>query len=114
VPLDPGDYHVKALEFLAPSMSEDVFQLPTGGPTFTVPATGCIYIGRVSFAYYRLPEGSFDEQSAMISQLFGRDDVTFVFLESGSLVGNKAGVTLPEVRERVAGSDGCSVALAKF
>lgn len=112
--LDPGNYRVNALEFLAPSMSEDVFRMPTGGPAFTITATGCIYIGRISFAYYRLPAGSFDEQSAMISQLFGRDDVTFLFLESGSLVGNKAGVALPEVGERVAGSDGCSVALAKF
>jgi len=112
--LDPGTYGVVALEILSPSLQDAAVQLPTGGPTFTVPATGCVYIGRIHFAYYRMPEGSFAEQTAVIKELFGRDDVVFIFLESGSLVGNEAGVTLPPEVERVSGSENCSVALAQF
>ena len=112
--LDPGKYGMSALKLVSASLSDAVVQLPTGGPTFTVPATGCVYIGRISFAYYRMPKGSLAEQTAVIKQLFARDDVVFTFLESGSLVGNQAGVTLPPNVERVSGSANCSVTLAQF
>lgn len=112
--LDPGTYSLYALKIRAASMSDNAFEVPTTGPTFTVPASGCAYIGRITFAYYRMPEGSFDVQTELIKEAFGRDDVYFVFLESGSLVGNEAGVTLPAEAERVSGSENCRVTLAQF
>lgn len=112
--LDPGTYSLHLLEILAPSMSDQSFQVPTIGPTFTVPATGCVYVGRIYFEYYRMPKGSLDEQTAAIKQLFRRDDLYFVFLESGSLVGNEASVSLPPEGERVSGSDDCTATPAQF
>lgn len=112
--LDPGSYALSALEIRAPSMSDEAFQVPTAGPTFTVPASGCVYIGRISFAYYRMPEGSLEAQTEVIKAAFGRDDLYFVFLESGSLVGKEAGVTLPPEGERVTGSEKCSATPAEF
>jgi hypothetical protein len=112
--LDPGTYKLTVLEITASSMSDTAFQVPTGGPTFTVPATGCVYLGRIQFAYYRMPKGSFEEQTALFNGLFGRDDLMFIFLESGGLIGSDAGVTLPPEAERVSGSANCSVTLAQF
>lgn len=112
--LDPGTYKLAALEITSSSMSDAAFQVPTGGPTLTVPATGCAYVGRINFAYYRMPAGSFEEQTAQFKGLFGREDVIFIFLESGGLIGSEAGVTLPPEAERVSGSANCSVTLAKF
>ena len=112
--LGPGSYKLVALEITAPSMSANAFQVPTGGPSFTVPAAGCVYIGRIFFAYYRMPKGTFEEQTALFKPLFGREDITFIFLESGGLIGNEAGVTLPPAAERVEGSAGCTEAPAKF
>lgn len=112
--LDPGTYKLAALEISAPSMSAAAFQVPTGGPSFTVPATGCVYVGRIQFAYYRMPAGSFEEQTALFKGLFGREDLIFIFLESGGLIGSEAGVSLPPEAERVSGSANCSATLAKF
>ena len=112
--LDPGTYRLYLLEILAPSMSDQAFQVPTIGPTFTVPATGCVYVGRIYFEYYRMPKGSLDEQTAAIKQQFRRDDLSFVFLESGSLVGTEASVSLSPEGDRVSGSDNCSVTPADY
>lgn len=120
--LDPGTYGLQTLEILAPSMSDEAFELPMNGPTFTVPATGCVYIGRISFSYVRTPESSSPEKAGALIQEaaeafdYDPNDVGFIFLASGSLVlpGYEAGVTLPEKGERVSGSEDCSVTLAKF
>ena len=111
--LDPGTYRLHALEILARSMSDNAFQVPTQGPTFTVPATGCVYVGRLYFDYYRMAKGSLDEQTAAIRK-FGSHDLFFVFLESGSLVLNTASVDVPSEGERVSGSDDCSLTPAHF
>ena len=49
-----------------------------------------------------------------VDGLFGREDLIFIFLETGGLIGSEAGVSLPPEAERVSGSANCNVTLAAF
>jgi hypothetical protein len=100
-----------ALEVEAPNMASNPFPILTMRPTFTVPDTGCVYIGRFFFRLYRLPPGSFEQQRAVVQEL-GVE--YFTFLESGSLVGDTFGVYLPVENKRVQGWENCAIHLAEF
>ena len=117
--LDPGTYRLRSLEVLAASMSSGIFRLPTGSPTFRVPATGCVYVGRIFFSYLRLPPGSAQKQTQVIFDVankfnFDPQHAYILFLHSGSLIPKKATVDLPDATERVSGSEDCDVDLAEF
>ena len=61
LPLRPGKYKLRALGVRAASLSAATFALPTGGPSFMVPDTDCVYVGRITLNFLRLPPTSVAE-----------------------------------------------------
>jgi hypothetical protein len=113
--LSPGEYEILTLEVEAPAMSPDPFDLLTGRPKFTVPDKGCTYVGRIFIFYFRLPAGSLDEQMALVQELAQTGkSVYLIYLESGSLVPESAGVDLPDESERIQGAENCTIQLAEL
>jgi len=88
----PGKYEISSLEVNSPSLSPNPVSLSAGRLKFTVPQTGCAYVGRFSFSYYRLPPGSLYEQMQLVGLAQGRDDVVQVHLDNGGLVNAPATV----------------------
>jgi hypothetical protein len=112
--LPPGRYRLKALKLRGPSLSARAIEVPTGGPAFTVPASGCAYIGLISLSFYRLPPGTLNQQGAVARQLAHGKTAYFVYLKTGGLLGKSASVGPLPVRQRPAGTELCPVHLAKF
>lgn len=59
--LPPGEYSVSEFGVGAKSLSDRMFFLPVAGPTFTVPESRCVYVGRITAIYWRLAPGSLDQ-----------------------------------------------------
>lgn len=101
--LPPGDYFVAGLGVRAKSLSDKPFFLPTGGPSFTVPKDGCVYIGRINATYLRLPPGSLDQASATagkISAATGGKPLFMIYLTKGALLATARFVDKPTEDER--------------
>ena len=114
--LSPGIYEISTLEVQAPSLSDTEFSLPTGGPNFTVPERNCVYVGRMSFVFLRLPPGSFDQSrawAALAAQKEGKS-ILFVYLPKGTLVlPASTSVDTPRDTEQTQGVNGSKQLLAK-
>jgi hypothetical protein len=109
--LPAGTYEIETLEF-------SVFDVdvPTGWPSVLVPEKGCIYTGRLFLSYYRLPPGSVGEQAGIVTEISkaSGQNAYMIYLESGSLVPESAGIDLPDSSERVEGSEDCEVELVSW
>jgi hypothetical protein len=112
--LPPGRYRLKSLDLRGASLSPLTVEVPTGGPAFAVPRSGCAYIGLITLAFYRLPPGTLQQQAAVAGQLTHGKTGYLVYLKTGGLLGEKADVGLLPARERPAGSQTCPVRQAKF
>lgn len=99
--LRPGKYKLTALKVRATSLSATPFTLPTGGPSFTVPDAECVYVGRISLFFVRLPPGSLAEAkvSAMrIAKEHGKP-VVMVYLVDGTLIPATSALDVPKEEE---------------
>jgi hypothetical protein len=112
--LSGGHYQIKTLEISALDVGA-ITSIPSmGWATIEIPDNGCVYIGRLSLNYYRLPPLSFTEQVAMVKEIAQGKDAILTYLESGSLVPVSAEIDLPDLTERVEGSEGCEVQLISY
>jgi len=50
-------------------MAPNMIVVPTGGPAFTVPASGCARIGLITFGFCRLRQGPLGQQGSVAGQL---------------------------------------------
>jgi hypothetical protein len=101
--LPPGDYFVAGLGIRAKSLSDKPFFLPTGGPSFTVPKEGCVYIGRINATYLRQPPGSLDQAKAaagVMSAMTGGKPLFMIYLTKGALLATARFVDQPTEDER--------------
>ena len=99
--LRPGKYKLTALKVRATSLSATPFALPTGGPSFVVPDADCVYVGRITLFFVRLPPGSLAEaqKSAMrIAKEHGRP-VVMVYLVDGTLIPATSALDVPKEEE---------------
>lgn len=80
-------------------MSFPGFRIPLGSTasriatlSFLVPDSGCIYIGELSLAYFRVSPGSRTEQNRYLDQIAQeiRDTVHYSYYPNGSLVSKSA------------------------
>ena len=89
---------------------------PTSNPKIIVPDKGCLYIGRISFAYILLPPGSPGEQIALIQQLAAQGkDFVFTLATSGG-IGMEAYsevIEIPDESEWPSGASNCTIQLAE-
>jgi hypothetical protein len=74
--LSGGHYQIKTLEISALDVGA-ITSIPSmGWATIEIPDNGCVYIGRLSLNYYRLPPLSFTEQVAMVKEIAqGKDAI---------------------------------------
>lgn len=122
VSLPPGTYQSALLEVVAAQIAPDPVPLPMSLLEFTLPRTSCVYIGRVSASYYRLPAGTLSEQRKAFEALTRRIELDplhediFVPLDSGGLVPEfgTMEVDVPPDGERPDGADDCSFLPAAF
>jgi hypothetical protein len=117
--LAPGDYLISLLEIKASSLSSKTIKLPVNGPYFTVPETGCAYVGRIFYFYYRLPPGSMEEIKPLIQEIANKankadQSIYFIFLNTGALVPESVGADLPDENKRVQGAENCVEQVASF
>jgi len=86
----------------------------TGSPSIVVPEQGCIYIGRLSNTYKRLPPLPLPEQFDLMKSLAGAEGLFATVSEDGSLIYISSEIDLPGEAERVQGSDACEIQPASF
>ena len=108
--LEPGEYELVALEVDDPGWSSTPVPLLTGRPRFSVTDTPCTYIGLLTFIFYRLPAGSIEEQQSMIDEVAASAGVEyFTLLETGSMFGESANLSVPSAEERPEDAAECVV-----
>lgn len=112
--LPPGRYSLQALRLRSASLDPKTITVPTAGPGFTVPGSGCAYIGLIYVVYYRLPPGTLNQQDAVAARLANGKTAYYVYLKTGGLLGDTAGVGSLPAGKRPAGSGSCAVRPAKF
>lgn len=112
--LPPGRYRVQLVSLDNAHLSPHPFAAPAGGPAFTVPPTGCAYIGMISIVYYRLPPGTVAQQETVAAQLARGKAAYFTYLKTGGLLPDTASITLPPPGQRPPGSRACSTRKARF
>lgn len=112
--LPPGTYRLDELRLRSASLDPATVTVLTGGPTLTVPATGCSYLGVITIVLYRLPPGTASQQGAVAAQLAHGKSAYFTYLTTGGLIGDTAGTGLLPLSERPADSRACAVQQAKF
>lgn len=109
----PGESEIAAMGFDAPSLQDFQFLHGTGGPQFTVPEQGCVYIGAVRYSLYRLGPDLLEEQLVTLGEI--EDDIeldlALTFIVSGGLVQYDGAV---EAGEPSAEAAECETALAQF
>jgi hypothetical protein len=57
-----------------------------GGPMFTVPPSGCLYMGRMTFAYIELPPGDSLDQLALAGEIAHDQSLAILFTGAGTFV----------------------------
>lgn len=99
--LPPGNYFVAGLDVRAKSLSDKPFFLRTGGPSFTVPKGGCVYIGRINATCLRLPPGSLDQAKATAGKIFAATGkpLRMIYLTKGALLATTLFVDQPTENE---------------
>ena len=126
--LKPGDYEIVELAVEAQSLSDSRFSLATGGPRFTVPEGNCVYVGRITFIYMRLPPGSLAQAQAAVKMMVAErgEPMMLYYFTKGALVPASTAVDIPGEAGARQGSAGsrhaferardrnCAVQLAKF
>lgn len=117
--LPPGRYRVDSLLLESPSFGSGSIDVPAGGPAFRAPGSGCVYVGRIFYLYYRLPRGSVKAQQTAIEEMIDAGKVNpnnlyFIFLRSGSLVPSTGGVDLGGKNVRPTGWEDCTIKKAAF
>ncbi|RAM01096.1 hypothetical protein DO021_15525 [Desulfobacter hydrogenophilus] len=112
--LPPGNYFVAGLDVRAKSLSDKPFFLPTGGPSFTVPKGGCVYIGRINATYLRLPPGSLDQAKATTGKISAAtgNPLRMIYLTKGALLATALFVDQPTEDECTPAGDYCKQLLA--
>ncbi len=103
--LAPGEYKIVGLIGMHPDLAEDPvgfpsFRIPSGmesligNLSFSVPESGCIYIGDLSLEYLRVPPGSRTEQNTYLDQEAERlrDGIHYSYLRGGSLISISASI----------------------
>lgn len=117
--LPPRPNVLQSLEIHADAFGPGSFAVPLevkGSLAFRAPQAGCVYIGRISVIYGRLPKGSVKSQSAIVQSIAIQaklDNLIFVYHPNGGLLVAGGNVTLPSKAKRVEGSEGCKVRLVK-
>ena len=115
IALEAGEYELVALEVDDPEWSSNPVSLVTGRPRFSVTDTPCTYIGLLTFIFYRLPAGSIDEQQSMAGEVAASTGVEyFTLLETGSLFGESANLSVPSAEERPEDAADCAVQEAEW
>jgi hypothetical protein len=122
--LEPGSYRVTGLVIESPGLGKEAVELPTlGGRAknvkFTVPESGCVYVGQVTFFYVRLPKGSFNKQLETLNEVAEGAESAFIFLPSGSMVFFPADpmsqeIDLPPESERPTEAEECAIEKFRF
>ena len=110
--LAPGEYQIIGLVGLHPDLGEDPVSFPAfrhglgtlhsiSTLSFSVPDSGCIYIGDFSLEYIRISPGSRTEQDKALDEIAReiRDTVYYSYIRSGSLVALEAGMDNTTDRE---------------
>ena len=103
--LAPGEYKIVGLIGMHPDLAKDPvgfpsFRIPSGmesligNLSFSVPESGCIYIGDLSLEYLRIPPGSRTEQNTYLDQEAERlrDGIHYSYLRGGSLISISASI----------------------
>ena len=85
--------------------------LITGSLSIQVPDEGCIYIGKVTFSYNRLPPLSIVDQMGLAQSFAGVDGVSFTFMNEGNMVHLSTEMDVPGEGEWAEGSESCLVQL---
>ena len=112
--LEPGEYRITFLRAQHDELADKQITLLLGGGgiRFTVPESGCSYIGRIYVNYFRLPHFTPAEQLAYVGERFG--EIFFINLYSGSLVGESGALDRAPRDERPEGSEKCTVKMAEW
>ena len=118
VSLRPGEYRIVDIQLQGPGLSSKPFKLPTFGPTFVVPKTGCVDIGSITIEVIRLPAGTMEADAAMMNEIRKKVEkqlpdfqAIFLRLDTGSLVPSPGGVQSSKPTGEKAD---CPERLAKF
>ena len=122
--LRPGNYEIIALELEAGSLSISDFSLVTAGPRFTVPEGNCVYIGRITLMYMRLPPGSHAQTMSLVKTMAKDLEQGFftTYLTKGSLINTSHAVDIPAQQSHASGyqaftqarEKNCAINLAIF
>ena len=78
---------------------------------FTVPETGCSYIGRIFVNYYRLPPLDFSETLDLIKNL---GEGILSNLKTGGIFSESAAIDRAPPDERPEGSENCNIKMAEM
>jgi hypothetical protein len=90
--LPPGEtYELTELEINDPAFGFESAGLvahgPEGtGPLFTVPASGCLYLGRITFTYTKLPPGDTLQHLQLAGDLAQGQSLAILFTGAGTFV----------------------------
>jgi hypothetical protein len=118
----PGTYNAAVVELAAPELAHGLITIPMSMLQFNIPRVDCIYAGLVTASYYRLPDGSLEEQKRALKELTEaveldplHEDV-YIPTDGGGLVPefDSMRVELPPPDQRPSGSTECQVAPASF
>jgi hypothetical protein len=106
--LPAGIYKIISLKLT--SSGEDI-DLPTSSPSLIVPQAGCVYIGRLSLRYIKLPPLSIPEQLDLVLEMAKKtgQDLLVTVLENGSYILQSKGIDIPKASERVDGAENCDI-----
>lgn len=116
LPLEPGSYELTAIEVEAPGLSDSPLSFPLRARHFAVPAGNCIYIGRVYFAFQRLPPLPLDLMTQLARKMAdeeGEKGLALHYLPSGALVYRESGVDSPGAMAAWHRAEGGEQALAR-
>jgi hypothetical protein len=108
------------------SLADEPVPLAKRGPSFTVPEGDCVYVGRVTYPYLRLPPGSLAQAKAAAEPMFhekgSRTLGVLLYLPTGPLVPFEESVDKPKKGDQTHDEDivaeahhrQCVTDLAKF
>lgn len=98
----PKEYQMQGLKINSKSLGARMFRVPLGEPYFTVAEDNvCTYVGRINFAFVRLPRGSLDQARKVVHWMANHFNRPFgmVYLPLGALVPVGFSVDKPKERE---------------
>jgi hypothetical protein len=84
--LEPGTYTVNGLTLKNEDLGPEAFEFMTDPPEIEIPDKSCHYVGNVAFIIFRLPPGSFEEQTALVQQVAQGAPIFFQYHETGGFL----------------------------